>query len=203
MTDLRWPRLRDVASRCAHGWAAVAACTILFAPSVPAQTAGGYTGYGGKRWNTDYGIGAGRCDRDAIVVEAGEAPKTLVQRHEENLRNRSVAIIGASSGSGLLLATRTLGGRLDDRDRHCLGHVLELGTAGREVVWVNPTTRQSHVAVVTEYTPSTAVPSGKRPGAQERCRVLVVTSTAVGVGRRGPAQTLVACQANPGVWSIR
>lgn len=223
MLDRRSPRSRIPAGASRRPRAAAArtglsalAVLLLATPGFAQQgvggattgtSTGGYAGYGGTRWSTDYGIGAGRCDRDAIALSsganAGEAPKTLVQRHEENLKNRTVGIIGATQGSGLLLSTRTLGGRLDDRDRHCLGHVLELGTVGREVTWINPGTRQAHVAVVNEYTPTARIPSGTRPGANERCRVLIVTSTAVGVAARGPSQTLLACQANPGVWSIR
>ena len=168
----------------------------------------GYAGYGGTRWSTDYGIAAGRCDRDAITVEANPGGQTLVQRHEENLRNRSVGIIGATQGTGLLLSTR-LGGRLDERDRRCLGHVLELGVPGRQVGWSNGGTRQAYAVAVSEYTPTSSIPSGTRPGAKERCRVLLLTTTAIGVGAgagaagRGNTETLVACQANPGVWSIR
>lgn len=172
-----------------------------------ASQPGSYTGYGGTRWSTDYGIGAGRCDRDRIVLETESAPKTLVQRHEENLKNRTVGIIGATGASGVLLSTTRLGGRFDDRDRHCLGHVLELGTTGREVRWSNPAMRQSYVAVVTEVSPGTRIPGATGIGARDRCRVLVLTTaTGTGVnlgGARGQAQTLVACQANPGVWSIR
>ena len=188
---------------------ALVAALVLSAPPAPAQSAdGGYAGYGGTRWSTDYGIAAGRCDRDAIVIRSGgDARRTLVQRHEENLRNRTVGIIGANEGSGVLLSTARLGGRLDDRDRHCLGHVLELGTAGREVAWINAATRQSHVAVVTEYAPPGSVPTATAtasgPHSQDRCRVLLLTTTAVGVAARGPARRLIACQANPGVWSIR
>lgn len=190
------------------GCAVAALLVVALVSSVPAafaqSTDGGYAGYGGTRWSTDYGIAAGRCDRDAIVIRSGgDARRTLVQRHEENLRNRTVGIIGANEGSGVLLSTARLGGRLDDRDRHCLGHVLELGTAGREVAWVNPATRQSHVAVVTEYAPSGSVPTASGPHSQGRCRVLLLTTTAVGVAARGPARRLIACQANPGVWSIR
>jgi hypothetical protein len=182
------------------------------APSASAGRAAGIVGHGGTRWSTDYGIGAGRCDRDAIVVDATPGGKTLVQRHEENLRNRSVGIIGATPGTGLLLSTR-LGGRLDERDRRCVGHMLEVGVPGRQVGWTNGTTRQSYVVAVSEYTPTSAVPSGTRPGANERCRVLLLTTTGVGVGvgarvgagaaGRGNTETLVACEANPGVWSIR
>jgi hypothetical protein len=173
------------------------------------RNAGGHTGYGGTRWSTDYGIAAGRCDRDAMVIDANPGGgQTLIQRHEENLKNRSVGIIGASAGTGLLLSTR-LGGRLDERDRRCLGHVLELGVPGRQVGWTNGATRQAYAVAVSEYAPSSAVPSGARPGSRERCRVLVLTTTGVGAGvgagapGRGNTETLVACQANPGVWSIR
>ncbi len=170
--------------------------------SAPARAAAGLTGYGGTRWSTDYGIGAGRCDRDRIVVEAGGSGQTLVQRHEENLKNRTVGIIGANGGTGLLLGTRPVG-RLDERDRRCLGHVLELGTAGRQVGWTNGSTRQSYAVIVNEYNPSGTVPSGSRPGARDRCRVLLLTTVAVGATGRGKTDKLIACEANPGVWSIR
>ncbi|MCP5327107.1 MAG: hypothetical protein H7A18_02675 [Sinobacteraceae bacterium] len=182
---------------------AAAAAPLQAQSSAPTRTdTAGLAGYGGMRWSTDYGIGAGRCDRESIVLDNSNAPRTLVQRHEENLQNRSVGIIGASSGSGVLLGTR-LGGRLDQRDRHCLGHVLELGAVGREVSWTNPTTRQSHIVVVSEYTPTRSTPTGAGHAAKDRCRVLLLTTVAAGVAVRGPAQRLVACQANPGVWSIR
>lgn len=193
-------------------WAQSASSQSASSPSASGGRNSGLVGHGGTRWSTDYGIAAGRCDRDAIVVDASPGGQTLVQRHEQNLKNRSVGIIGATPGTGLLLSTR-LGGRLDERDRRCLGHVLELGVPGRQVGWTNGTTRQSYAVAVSEYTPTRAVPSGTRPGANERCRVLLLTTTGVGVGvgarvgagatGRGNTETLVACEANPGVWSIR
>ncbi len=207
--------VQDVSPR--GGWAVFSAqLRVAMSAPVPvwAQTAatargaasGGYAGFGGTRWTTDYGIGSGRCDRDAIVVPAGcRVPKTLVQRHEENLKNRTVGIIGATASSGLLLSTR-LHGQFDERDRRCLGHVLELGTAGRQVGWTNGATRQAYAVAVTEYTPSTVVPSGARPAVRDRCRVLLLTTSpagTTGAARRGRTETLIACQANPGVWSIR
>lgn len=190
--------------------AALAATGAAGSPPAAAQTAvtspaaSGYTGYGGTRWSTDYGIGAGRCDRDQIVVESSGAGQTLVQRHEENLKNRTVGIIGATGGTGLLLSTRTIGrGRLDERDRRCLGHVLELGSAGQRVGWTNSGTRRSYAVVVSEYSPSSAVPSGARSGSRDRCRVLVLTTVGAGASGRGITDRLIACEANPGVWSIR
>ncbi len=192
---------------CALWCAAALLSTALAQTATTARgpASGGYAGYGGTRWTTDYGIGSGRCDRDAIVLQAAEVPKTLVQRHEENLKNRTVGIIGATASSGLLLSTR-LHGQFDERDRRCLGHVLELGTAGRQVGWTNGATRQAYAVAVTEYTPSTVVPSGARPAVRDRCRVLLLTTSpagTTGAARRGRTETLIACQANPGVWSIR
>lgn len=170
--------------------------------AAPSGAAGGYTGFGGTRWSSDYGISAGRCDRAAIVVPAGDERQTLVQRHEENLRNRTVSIIGATTGSGLLLSTR-LRGRMDERDRRCLGHVLELGTVGQRIGWSNDASRQSYTVAVSEYAPAVSTPSAARPAAGERCRVLLLTTAVLGTAARGRTETLIACQANPGVWSIR
>jgi hypothetical protein len=213
----RSPALRRHARRDSQrrpgrpGWVVLIGAAALLAAGRPspasAQSASaarnaGYVGHGGTRWSTDYGI----------AVDATPGGQTLVQRHEENLKIRSVGIIGATPGTGLLLSTR-LGGRLDERDRRCLGHVLELGVPGRQVGWTNGTTRQAYAVAVSEYTPSSSLPSGTRPGPTERCRVLLLTSTGVGVGvgarvgagtaGRGNTETLVACEANPGVWSIR
>lgn len=208
------PALTRTRARARAGVAVLGALLVIGVSTALAQTAtsgraaSGYTGYGGTRWSTDYGIGAGRCDRDRIVVDTTGTGKSLVQRHEENLRNRNVGIIGATSGSGLLLSTR-VGGSLDERDRRCLGHVLELGTAGQSVGWTNGTTRQTYAVVVNEYTPSSSIPAGSRPGAKDRCRVLLLTTVAagsrVGAGAtgRGNTEQLIACEANPGVWSIR
>lgn len=209
------PTSRRPSSPAPAPWCVVPASAVVLAAvfvggTAPAMTqtstAGpasvGYTGYSGTRWSTDYGIRAGRCDRDRIVVESNAAGRTLVQRHEENLKNRTVGIIGATGGTGVLLSTR-VGGRLDERDRRCLGHVLELGAAGQQVGWTNGATRQTYAVVVTEYTPSGSVPSGARPGAKDRCRVLLLTTVAAGVAARGNTEKLIACEANPGVWSIR
>jgi len=118
----------------------------------------------------------------------------------------AVAVVGAGQrarerGAGAAAADRL------DLGVQQLGHVLELGTTGREVRWSNPAMRQSYVAVVSEVTPGARIPGATGIGARDRCRVLVLTTaTGTGVtlnGARGQAQTLVACQANPGVWSIR
>lgn len=64
-----------------------------------------YVGYTGHRWPDDYGIRAGRCDRDRVGAALG-------------------AVIG-----------REIGDEMDDRDRACFGHSLELLEDGRRVSW--------------------------------------------------------------------
>lgn len=163
---------------------------------------GGVTGYSGQRWSTDYGVRSGRCDTGAIVLRTTDSRSTLVQRHEENLRNRSVGRIGAGEGGTLLLATggARIGTRLDDRDRACLGGVLEFGAVGREVGWNNPATGVAYLATITEDRPAA-------PGSGARCRVLVVLSGPIGAGRPQARPGLkpepyVVCDSGSGAWKI-
>jgi hypothetical protein len=142
-------------------------------------------GYSGQRWSTDYGVRSGRCDAGAVVLRTGDSRSTLVQRHEENLRNRSVGKLGA---------------RLDDRDRACLGGVLEFGAVGREVAWNNPATGIAYLATITEDRPAAT-------GGGTRCRVLVVLSGPIGAGRPRPRpglkpEPLIVCDPGAGAWRI-
>jgi hypothetical protein len=164
--------------------------------------AGGVAGYSGQRWSTDYGVRGGRCDPGALVLRTTDSRSTLVQRHEENLRNRSVGRIGAPEGSVLLLATggARLGIRLDDRDRACLGGVLEFGAVGREVAWNNPATGLAYLATIKEDRPAAA-------GSGTRCRVLVVLSGPSAAGRPQPRgglkpEPLIVCDSGSGAWKI-
>ncbi len=159
-------------------------------------------GYSGQRWSTDYGVRSGRCDAGAVVLRTADSRSTLVQRHEENLRNRSVGRIGAGEGGVWLLATggARLGTRLDDRDRACLGGVLEFGAVGREVAWNNPATGIAYLATIAEDRP---VATGGGP----RCRVLVVLSGPIGAGRPRPRpglkpEPLIVCDPGSGAWKI-
>lgn len=184
---------------CARVWLSCAA--MAFAVAATAQTSGGLVGFSGQRWSTDYGIGRGRCERDRIVVTGSDARRDLVAEHQEHLRNRTVGIIGARS-SGLLLSTRTprAAGPLDERDRACIGHVLELGTVGRDVSWTNPAARLGYVATLRDE---------PLPAGQTRCRVLLLTTLpaaapgAVPLTARRNVERLVACETGGGAWSFR
>mgnify|MGYP001159385078 CR=1 FL=1 len=170
-----------------------------------AQTTGGLIGHGGQRWQTDYGVRAGRCDRDAILVQSA-GQRDLVAEHQQHLKNRTVGIIGGGQ-SGVLLSTRGAGrhgARFDAADRACLGHVLELGTPGRDVSWVNTGTQRAYVVALEAGTVES-------PAGGSRCRVVLLASVPArgwagtgGASRAlNNAERLIACQSSPGVWAFR
>jgi surface antigen len=94
-----------------------------------------YTGYRGHRWPDDYGIRQGRCHRSAVgaVVGAsvGGAIGAAVAREEDRL---IAVVVGSAVGA---LVGHEIAGRMDDLDRGCFGHSLELAKAGQTIRWTN------------------------------------------------------------------
>jgi hypothetical protein len=160
-----------------------------------------YTGYAGRQWSTDYGIGRGRCERDQVLVHAGGAGNDLVARHQAHLRNRTVGIIGAGD-SALLLSTRLPRsvGALATRDRACLTQVLEFGTPGRDVSWDSREAGVRYVATLRDE---------PLPAAQSRCRVLLLLRLPAGAPAATPltarrdVERFVACDTGGGAWAFR
>jgi len=146
-----------------------------------------YVGYTGTRWERDYDIGSGRCNRDAIGAVLGGVAGAAVGSQIGDGNGRTVAII-VGAAVGALIGSR-IGRSLDDGDRACIGHALEVGAAGRNVVWQNAATGVNY----------TVVPgSGSKNGAST-CRNF--TLVALGGGKKSTQQG-VACQSKPGVWQI-
>lgn len=179
---------------------------LLAAPPPPTATGSGagarvYTGYAGRQWSTDYGIGRGRCERDRVLVHAGGAGDDLVARHQEHLRNRTVGIIGAGN-SALLLSTRLPRsvGALETRDRACLTQVLEFGTPGRDVSWESRAAGVRYIATVRDE---------PLPASQGRCRVLLLVRlpasapAATPLTARRDVERFVACDTGGGAWAFR
>ena len=98
---------------------------------------GYYVGRTGVAWEHDYEISSGRCNRDAIgAVVGGVVGGAIAHRVGED--NRAVAtVIGIAAGA---LIGHEIGAELDERDRDCVGHALEIGRGGRVVVWTNERT---------------------------------------------------------------
>ena len=145
-----------------------------------------YVGHSGREWTHDYDIASGRCNRDAIGAVIGGVVGGVVGSRV-GAENRTVAtIVGAAAGA--LLGHR-IGRELDERDRGCVGHALELGVSGRLVTWTNESS-----GVRYELAPGVA---RQRNGAS--CREFTMVAVA---GKEKSSRTGLACQTQAGVWQL-
>ena len=117
-----------------------------------------YQGKSGVTYVDDYGISAGRCNRDDRVVGM---------------------VVGGVLGA---IVGHAIGDRMDERDRACMGHALELGRPGMPVEW-----RSAGHAY--QFTP--------RGDARDGCR----NATLVVDGRR--PRDVLACPSARGEWRFR
>jgi surface antigen len=77
-----------------------------------------YVGFTGTKWERDYEISSGHCNREQIGAVAGSVIGSRAGRRE----NRTVAIIiGAAAGA---LPGAKIGREMDEGDRRCVGHAL-------------------------------------------------------------------------------
>lgn len=94
-----------------------------------------YTGYTGRQWSNDYGIASGRCNREAVGTALGGIVGGAIGSTVGKGDGKAVAIIlGAVIGA---VIGNKIGRDLDNADRGCLGHTLELGAQNRPVTWRN------------------------------------------------------------------
>src|SRR5713226_2248094 len=119
-----------------------------------------YVGYTGKKWDKDYGIIEGRCNSAAVGAVLG-------------------GVIGAKIGQ-----------KIDEGDRGCWGHALELAGEKKTVVWTNKATGVNY-----RLTPTRNFQEGKLP-----CREF---STVVSAASRQDTVKGVACRRGEGEWEIR
>lgn len=146
-----------------------------------------YVGYSGKHWEHDYEILSGRCNREAVATVLGGVVGAVVGSRTSTPENRTVAtIVGAVAGAFI---GKWLGRRLDEADRGCIGHALEVGRPGQLVAWNNDSTGVRYGVV-----PGASV---ERAGAA--CREFSFRASSAGdeSSRQG-----IACQSEPGVWEI-
>jgi surface antigen len=92
-----------------------------------------YVGYTGRQWSDDFGVRAGRCDRDRVGTALGAVVGGAIGAAVSDGDDRLVAVlVGATIGA---VIGREIGDEMDDRDRACFGHSLELLEDGRRVMW--------------------------------------------------------------------
>lgn len=92
-----------------------------------------YTGYSGKKWERDYGIVYGRCNRETIGTMLGGAVGGAIGSTVGKGDGKTVAII-IGTVLGAVVGNR-IGRQMDEADRGCIGHALELAADRKTVRW--------------------------------------------------------------------
>ena len=144
-----------------------------------------YVGYTGRSWEQDYGIVEGHCNRDAIGTAIGAVVGGAVGSQVGDGSGRVVAIVlGTVIGAAI---GHKIGRELDERDRACIGHALELAKDGQSVRWVNESDGASYVVT----------PIAADTGSTCRDFDLVVSAQGKTESQRGHA-----CRTTDGTWQM-
>lgn len=136
-----------------------------------------YAGFTGHPWDRDYGILSGQCDRvktGNVLSGADDGDRTVA------------TIVGVTVGA---LVGKRIGRPLDEGDRRCFGHSLELGKMGRLVSWANETTNVRYQVT----------PGQERPDLGVGCREFALLARS---SSRSSFEDGVACRKNEGVWEV-
>lgn len=175
VTSASLPALSDPPDHApAHGWR-------------KKHEGGGYVGYTGTTWERDYEVTAGHCNREEIGAALGGVAGGVIGSKVAAPEDRAVGVlIGAVAGA---LIGAKIGRDLDDGDRGCFGHALEIVQPGGRVTWDNPATGVSYVLMPG---------AGRRENAGT-CRDFTVVATR---GREKSTRKGFACQTGRGVWKI-
>ena len=143
-----------------------------------------YVGYTGRTWERDYGVLEGTCNRKEIGTVLGAVVGGAIGSQVGDGSGRTVAIIvGSVVGAAI---GREIGRDLDEGDRACVGHALELAKAGQRVRWINETTGVTYVI---------APQAAPRQG--DPCRTYTLTMTRDGKSKTSDGK---ACRASDGTW---
>jgi surface antigen len=146
-----------------------------------------YIGYTGKRWERDYGVIEGHCDTDKIGAVVGGVVGGAVGSRHGNDSNRPVAIL-VGGVIGAVIGAK-IGRAIDEADRACMGHALELAGEKTTVRWNSPNGARY------ELTPTRNLGESKSP-----CREFL---TRVASARASDAVKGVACRRANGDWVMR
>ncbi len=146
-----------------------------------------YVGYTGTEWERDYDVSSGTCNHAEIGAVLGGVAGGIIGSKVTSPENRTVGII-VGSVAGALIGAK-IGHEMDEGDRGCFGHTLEIGRPGARVTWINPATGVHYALVPGD---------GTREGAA-RCRTFTLEASE---GSHKTKRAGTACQTAPGVWKI-
>jgi len=144
-----------------------------------------YVGYTGAHWDSDYGIRAGSCDMEAVGTALGGVVGGVVGSRVGDKRPVAT-LIGVITGA---VIGAKVGREIDGTDRGCFGHTLEVGEAGRRVVW-------THESIGVRYE---LVPGAGRDRNGEACREFTLVTVAAG---KRSSQSGLACRSESDSWQI-
>jgi surface antigen len=146
-----------------------------------------YVGYTGRHWEQDYGIIEGHCNREAIGTVLGGIVGGAVGSQVGEGTDRTVAIVlGTVIGA---VIGREIGRNMDEEDRACIGHALELAKDGQSVRWRNEATGLSYVLTPTG--------NGENLGI---CRNFDLQISRDGKTETQPSR---ACRSGDGTWQMK
>jgi surface antigen len=142
-----------------------------------------YRGYTGKEWQEDYGIQGGRCNTDTVLAAIGAAGGAVIANRTADRDNRVIATIMGAIVGGVI--GNEIGEKIDEGDRACMGHALEVGAMGRNITWTNSRTHVEHTL---------------RPvkDLQGGCRLFEYRA-----GAKGKLSRMTACRDASAAWVIR
>lgn len=146
-----------------------------------------YVGYTGKKWEKDYGVIEGHCDTDKIGAVLGAVVGGAVGSRVGDKESRPVAIL-VGGVLGAVIGAK-IGRAIDDADRACMGHALELAGEHKTVKWTGKN------GVRYELTPTRNLGDQKTP-----CREFI---TKVSSGRTAESVKSVACRRGNGDWALK
>ena len=146
-----------------------------------------YVGYTGGGWERDYGILEGTCRRKEIGTVIGAIAGGAIGSQVGEGDGRTVAIVVGSVLGGLI--GREIGKDLDEEDRACAGHALELAKPGHAVRWVNERTQVTYLLT----------PLAGKAKDPKHCRRFNIETRA---GKQSKTSKGRACRDDRGAWTI-
>jgi len=146
-----------------------------------------YTGYTGKKWDRHYGVVGGRCNREAVGAVIGAAAGGAVGSQVGKGEGRQIAILVGTVAGAVIGAQ--IGRDMDQTDRACIGHALELAGDKKRVTWSSADNSKTYLL--------TPVRGFEQKGVN--CREFDLRVTA---GERKETSRAKACPAGDGTWRI-
>jgi surface antigen len=146
-----------------------------------------YVGYTGKKWPDDYGVVSGHCNYEAVGAVVGGAVGGAIGSSVGKGDNKPIAIL-VGSVVGAVIGAK-IGRDIEQQDRSCIAHSLELAQDRTRVTWENPNTGVKYL-----LTPKSGF---ERDGLH--CRAFELRRAAGGGTETSQGK---ACQSQEGRWDL-